>query len=452
MKSKELRYNLRILFLVCICSILSLSCHDASYTNAIPSESIALVSIDAKSLNKDGDIALLEMFSGKDIRKSGLDFSEKVYMFESQDGNLGLCAKIKSKSDVVSFLEEDKSNKISPLQEYRGAHFAVLNDSWMIGFNDQSFLVMGPTPASGQSILRQNMANYLKQDDEQGIGSSKLFTKLDSIDSPMAMVTQMQALPDKFIAPFTLGAPKDADASQILVAANIKVENDVLKIDGETFSFNKSINHSLKEAYKEYRPIADTFLGNMSNKDLLGLFMNVDGNKFIHHLHDNKSLAGLLLGINSAIDMDNIIRSFDGDMAIIMPSYSDDKLQLSLSAQTAHHKWIEDVAYWKKSCPVGGKILDWESRSFYYTGNELSYYFGITPSNLFFSGSTAALAKSSIQKSSSPLSSDVQIQLRGKKVGVVVNVAAIHNDNIDLVNKMLKPIVGNITTIVYTLK
>src|SRR3712207_9241831 len=80
-----------------------------------------------------------------------------------------------------------RSNKISPLQEYRGVHFAVLNDSWMIGFNDQSFLVMGPTPASGQSILRQNMANYLKQDDEQGIGSSKLFTKLDSIDSPMAM-------------------------------------------------------------------------------------------------------------------------------------------------------------------------------------------------------------------------------------------------------------------------
>src|SRR3712207_2954850 len=159
MKTKELRYNLRFLFLVCICSILLLSCHDASYTNAIPSESIALVSIDAKSLNKDGDIALLEMFSGKDIRKSGLDFSEKIYMFESQDGNLGLCAKIRSKSDVVSFLEEDKSNKISPLQEYRGVHFAVLNDSWMIGFNDQSFLVMGPTPASGQSILRQNMAN-----------------------------------------------------------------------------------------------------------------------------------------------------------------------------------------------------------------------------------------------------------------------------------------------------
>src|SRR3712207_8908281 len=52
-----------------------------------------------------------------------------------------------------------RSNKISPLQEYRGVHFAVLNDSWMIGFNDQSFLVMGPTPASGQSILRQNMAN-----------------------------------------------------------------------------------------------------------------------------------------------------------------------------------------------------------------------------------------------------------------------------------------------------
>ncbi len=41
--------------------------------------------------------------------------------------------------------------------------------------------------------------------------SSRLFAQIDSIDSPIAMVAQVQALPEKFVAPFTLVLPKDTD-------------------------------------------------------------------------------------------------------------------------------------------------------------------------------------------------------------------------------------------------
>ena len=39
--------------------------------------------------------------------------------------------------------------------------------------------------------------------------------------STMIFVTQAQALPEKFVAPFTLGAPKDTDPSQVVIAADI---------------------------------------------------------------------------------------------------------------------------------------------------------------------------------------------------------------------------------------
>lgn len=68
------------------------------------------------------------------------------------------------------------------------------------------------------------MVRFLHADEDAGVKSSRLFAQLDSIDSPIAMVAQVQALPEKFVAPFTLGAPKDADASQIVIAAGMKVE------------------------------------------------------------------------------------------------------------------------------------------------------------------------------------------------------------------------------------
>ena len=59
------------------------------------------------------------------------------------------------------------------------------------------------------------MVKYLKADEDEGITASPMFERLETITSPMAMVAQAQALPEKFVAPFTLGTPKDTDPSQV---------------------------------------------------------------------------------------------------------------------------------------------------------------------------------------------------------------------------------------------
>lgn len=88
-----------------------------------------------------------------------------------------------------------------------GFHFTVLG-RMDCRLGDASILIMGPAVLQMQPQLQQQMAKYLKQGEEDGITASKMYEKLDSIDSPMAMVAQAQALPEQFIAPFTLGAPK----------------------------------------------------------------------------------------------------------------------------------------------------------------------------------------------------------------------------------------------------
>ena len=109
-------------------------------------------------------------------------------------------------------------------------------------------LLMGPVEPASQAELRSQMAKQLSADEEDGITASPLYAKIDSLDSPFSMVATVEALPEKMSAPLMLGAPKDADPSQVVIAAELKVKNHIFYINSEQFSFNKSIDASIKKS------------------------------------------------------------------------------------------------------------------------------------------------------------------------------------------------------------
>lgn len=437
------------------------SCSNNDYVNAIPRGSTALMSMDMGKMADKQQIAdkasvLKSLLHVDDVSDCGIDVSQKVYLFETADGNLGLCAKVADEDDLENWLNHlSKSQHIcTQVSERKDMKFSVLKDSWLIGFSDESLLVMGPVVAEAQADMQRQMIKYLKADEEHGIMSSPLFECLDTIASPMAMVAQAQALPEKFIAPFTLGAPKDADASQVVIAADMSIVKGMLRIKGETFSFNKQIDSALKNAANNYRPIKGRYISSMPDDALVGIFMNVDGNKFLPMMQTNKGIQQLLLGINAAIDMDNIIRSVDGDMAIVMPSFSDSNLKMTMAAQLAHTNWLGDVDYWKQSCPKGARIADWGHQAYSYSDGKTSFYFGVTGDKQFYSGSDELLASYSIKESNHPISEDIRKEIVDQKLAMVVNFAksSSGNDAISAVTSLLTPIFGNLSSIVYTLK
>ena len=430
------------------------SCSGTDYLNAIPEESSALVSMDISNMSGVNSKAILKtMLHASDISDCGLDLASKIYLFESPDGNLGLCAKVNDDGDLNNMFNKLAGQGVcQKTKERRGFHFTVLNDTWVVGFSDNAMLVLGPVAVSAQAELQNLMAKYLKQKEDDGIKGTPIYDKLDSIRSPMAIVIQAQALPEKFVAPFTLGAPKDADASQVLIAAEMNVKDGCLNIDGETFSYNRNIDKSLKDAAKIYRPIKGKYTKSMASDALMGMFMNVDGKQFLTLLQNNKRLLTLMSGINAAIDMDNIIRSVDGDMAIVMPNYTDDNIQMSMSAELSNNKWLDDVGYWKQSCPKGGRIEDWNKNSYYYTDGKTSFYFGVSDDKQFYSGNSDKQALSSIQSAENPIAVSLQNHIMGKKMVMVINLHSIKNDKIGAIAGFMTPIFGKLNSIVYTLK
>lgn len=440
--------------------VLMSACSDNDYLNAIPSKSTAVISIDMSRLNgqeqeQNQEHILKTMLHVDDVSKCGLDVKEKVYLFETIDGNLGLCAKVADEGDVSNWLSELSQQRIcSTVTERKGFHFAVLKDSWLVGFSSKALLVMGPVVTEAQAEMQRQMVRYLNADEDAGIKSSKLFAQLDSIDSPMAMVAQAVALPEKFVAPFTLGAPKDADASQIVIAAGMDVENGVLKIAGRTFSFNPSINQALVKSQQVFRPIQGDYVQSMPDDAMAGIFMNVAGSRFLPLVQSNQGLQTLLMGINASIDMDNILRSVDGDMSIVLPTLGADHMQMMMAARLSHAKWLSDVDYWKQSCPKGSTIGNWKSNAFCYSSGKTCFYFGVTDNKQFFSGNDEVSAESSIRPSSHPISKRVQNMIRGEKMVMVINLEKSGGGGsaMQAVTGLLSPLFGQLTAVVYTLK
>lgn len=425
------------------------SCTDNEYVDVIPAQSSAIVAVDAaKATGVQNGLVLKTLLKATDLGKTGIDVGRKIYLFETIDGNFGVCAAVDNASNLSSSFEKIGCN----VGEKRGYRFAVVNGSWLAGFSDDALLVMGPVPVSDVAVMQNRMARYLSQEEGQGVTGTPLFARLDTINVPMAMVAQAAALPQQLVMPFTLGAPKDADPSQVVVSAAIKISKGVMYIDGTTFSFNKRIDEALKESRNIYRPISGRYLSSMPADAASGMFLNVEGSKFINVMRANPMLQTMLAGINAAIDMDNIIKSIDGEMALVTPSYAEGKISMSMAAELAHTNWLADVGYWKQSVPEGGKLTDWKPNAYIYSGGSTSFCFGVTDDKQFFSGSNKDEAEQSIKPAANPISLKQAEAIKGSRLALTVNIAALDGGNSKAVASMLRPIMGNVSAIVFTMK
>lgn len=429
--------------------VLLSSCSDSGYVDVIPAQSSAIVSIDAaKASGAQSGLVLKTLLKTTDFGKTGIDVGRKVYLFKTTDGNLGVCAAVDDASNLSSAFEKIGCK----VEEKRGYKFAFVANSWLAGFSDDALLVMGPVPMSDVAVMQNRIARYLSQEEGQGITGTPMFECLDTINAPMAMVAQAAALPQQLVMPFTLGAPKDADPSQVVVSAAINISKGVMYIDGTTFSFNKRIDEALKESHKIYRPISGRYLSSMSADAASGMFLNVDGSKFIDVMRGNPMLQAMLAGINAAIDMDNIIKSVNGEMAIITPSYIGDRVSMSMGAELAHTNWLADVDYWKQSVPQGGKLTDWKPNAYIYSGGSTSFCFGVTEDKQFFSGSNPTAAEQSIMPASNPISQQVADVVKGSRLALVVNIDALDSGSSKVMTLVLRPLAGNVRTIVFKMK
>lgn len=436
------------------------ACSGDDYLNAIPAESKALMSIDVSQLAGDkpsaGQANILRKLLGIDnVANCGIDFSAKVFLFESPQGDLGLCAKVSSADDLEVWLDRlVRRGQCQPLQERGGCRFTTLKDAWLLGYTDDALMVMGPVTGDARANKQRLLARYLDAREEDGVKASPLFERLDTIQAPMALVARAEALPESMMLPFTLGLPVDADPSQVIVEARMTNTDGWLRVEGSTFSLNPQVEEALRKASRVFRPITDEYMSVVSPDMLACLLLNVDGGQFLPVLREDKALRALWMGINTAIDMDNIIRSVNGDMLLTLTDFSGGKPSVALGAKLTHSDWLGDVGYWKRSCPPGTSITDWRHDAYRFHGAGTDFYFGVGDGLRFYAGNDSSRAKSMLATSTRPLCDKSRNKIVGKRMVLAVNLRqwGLQYPQVSTVMECLKPLFGDFNAVIFCLE
>ena len=383
----------------------------------------------------------------------GVDFKQKVYFFETNDGSFGLCAKIDDRDKVLNtinlmMLKEKSHNKI---HEYKDCQFIVINNNWMAGISDDVLLLLGPIINSQYKTSEQRMAKWMDADEEKSIVSKPIYQRLENIDAPVALVTQIKAIPEQFRLPFTIGIPKNSDASQVMLSLTMNIDGDIVDMQGETFSFNEKVDMSLRDTAKNFRPITEKYIKALENDALAALFLNAEGEKLLEHLRSNQSGQLILTGINAMIDIDNILRCVDGDYMLMLSSMQGQQPEMVMGAQLKSTKFLNDIGYWKSSCPKGTKIEDVGKNAFKLDDGFSKYYFGVSENNLFYASTSEELTFLGQQQAKQPIPDMLKKKMIGQKLCLCVNIKKLYEiqNYGELIASFLNPIFGNAKTLIY---
>ena len=153
----------------------------------------------------------------------------------------------------------------------------------------------------------------------------------------------------------------------------------------------------------------------------------------------------MLIWINTAIDIDKMLRGVDGDLILSLPSLGD-KLHISLLADASDVSWQQDVDYWKKSCPAGTQIESCGRDSYMLKGTDFDACFGVKDGKLLYVVPSLESVLNVGTKALRPLAPAVIEQVKGSRFVAVLSLSSATRQKPEL--SVVSSFLPNLKTIV----
>lgn len=311
MKRNEMKPIFSAITILSLLAMMFSCSEEKNYEDAIPAECMAIVRIPS-SVDNSRAKSMLSIFVGDErLADNGIDSSLPIYIFETPDGTISLCAKVSSSGEITDFLSSlQKERKASEVKERRDVSYTLVNHNFLVAYNDDALLCTGPVlPASLQQQLSR-FSRYLEMNADRGAGSGDMFSRLSDDGDVPSIIAKVSALPKQFVAPFLIGTPTGTSSSDILLHATAQCRDSVLILKGTTSSDNVLASQGIDRAMKMFRPISAD--DSTDDNTIVALYANVKGDDFISLLEANKDLSQTL----SSNSLREKLSAVDGNMLL----------------------------------------------------------------------------------------------------------------------------------------
>ena len=261
----------KLSFVYIIICVLLASCSDGDeYIDAIPQKSKLVASVDLTRYQGMSADEFLKTLFNIDNGK-GIDVTKKIYAFESPNGFYGLCLAVSDQSALKEMLATNGYK----LSEFRGYNFSVLGSSWVIGFDGEALLVMGPVTPNEQRNVMIDMSNYLGQDSDKGLRGAAIKARLDSIQEPVAIVSAMKSLPELMRSSLMLCSPTTINMDKLYYSAGITLSDNYIQVDGSLYSTDDNDEKLLQNCQAEnLNPVSSKYIQYIDEQDFVTILLN----------------------------------------------------------------------------------------------------------------------------------------------------------------------------------
>lgn len=407
--------KIQFLSLMAVVIMALCSCTNTDYQKAIPANATLVVKADMKSISEKADFknskwktmldaSLIAVVKGKDMKnvkgyiddpmKTGIDFSMPLYVFMVGEETAGMTMKVNDEGDVKDFLLLlQKQGLASKPVEKDGLMCGSLVDDISYAYDSKSFLLLASLKGKGTSATNRMAHELMSLKEDDSFASTEAFSRMNDEDDDV--VTYTSGKWGEEILAYALEAfmPAEIDMKDLDAIMCLNFENGQASFKAKAWGKTDKAKALLDEADKNFGTIDGKYIERVSANTLVWMGANVKGEWALGKLKENKSIKEMLFMLERAVDIEQMLRAVDGDVALELQSEDGDLENMPeyvMYAELKNSDFLKDVDDWKASMKDYGISMNSRGDNQYaLTMDGDSYLWGVQSDDLFLSSENA---------------------------------------------------------------
>ena len=422
------------------------SCSNTEYQKAIPANATLVMKVDVKSIADKADFkkskymlmldaAIASTVKGEDLKivkeymndpqKMGFDFSTPLYLFMVGEDTFGLTLKMGNEADLKDFLGLlNNQGMVSKPTEKDGLTTGSLLDDISYAYDSNTFLLLASINGKGTSTTNKMVKELMTMKESDSFSSTEAFDRMNDEDQDVVLYMNGKVGKEALAEMVTAIMPSSVDIKDLDFLMDLNFEDGQASLKAKVWGKNKKAQALIDEADKNLDKIEGKYLDRVADNTMVWFGANVKGNWLLSKLKESKSMKEGLFMLERAIDIEQMLMSVDGDMA--MEVQIDNVLEQKdpeyiVYANLKNSEFLADVDDWKETMKDYDMSMVEQSKNQYELSmDDVTYFWGVKDKDLFLSSENACRGgngKNSLL--------DKKSDIKNSKIYIYVNLGAI---------------------------
>lgn len=343
-----------------ICLLFFCSCSKREYLNVIPQNPAFVVSVDFKTIAEKGEISespympqISSIFGGMSDKfsnyienpgKTGIDFRQPACFF-SDGSYFAMTMAVYDDDDLADFFSVlHQQNACGPLTEKDDIRYAKIQGfKGVAAFNKHTLLIINSSAEYACQLLAQQ--------EENSFTATDAYDRMTNLEGEILMYGNAASVPSTAVSDMKLLLPEGVRYTDVDAYSSTRFADGSIIVSTQLRGKTKEAQRLIEDGSEPLEKIKGDYIQSAPEDFFLWACIGVEKGGMLNMLKNSKAGHQLLLVLERAIDIEQILRQVEGDAVIMMPrnykmhGYD----QFMFISKVDNTDFMKDVDYWQKS-------------------------------------------------------------------------------------------------------